>query len=93
MASFAMKHPMNLNMELTDYDPAEKELLLEYMKAVEPNSAGGYVFDCILNTETRIEDVGYEADEYMWSAQDIYHIEHYNAAVTEEFMKHALHAV
>ncbi len=73
-----------------DYSVNDKKKIIAYMKSPEPDTALGLVWDCVEAKETREENVGYEDNTFMWSSQDIYHIEKYNAAVTEDFLKHIL---
>ena len=79
------------NFERTEYDPNIKNAVLQYMKTKgELCEAGGYVDDIITAKETRIEDGGFTDGIFVWSTQDIYHIEKYNASVKDEFIKHVL---
>lgn len=70
------------------YTPEMKDMLIRYMRSIEPNSVAGYVDDCRTGKETRIECAGYEDGDYCWNEQDIYHIEKYNAAVDPGFIEH-----
>lgn len=70
------------------YSANEKQHLLEYMQHFSPDTAGGMVDDCKKGTSTQIPNEGYTDGTYRWSKQDIYHIEHYNAAVKPDFLKH-----
>ena len=67
------------------YTNEEKEKLIDFMKSVEPCAVAGHVYDCIKQEEINIEHVLYENDGFWWTSQDIYHLEKYNAAVTQEF--------
>ena len=73
-----------------NYSPKAKNAILAYMKAGSPYVAGGYVFDCVKCKETEIPGVGYDDGIFSWDSQDIYHIDKYNAAVTNEFYEHVM---
>lgn len=73
---------------VSDYAPETKKMLLDYMKSFEANSAGGLVDDCKTGELVMITNVGYEDEEFMWTTQDIYHIEKYNATVNPDFITH-----
>ena len=73
------------------YEKNTKDLLLKYMKnGGELYAAGGFVDDVITGKSVRIEDGGYRDDQFEWSDQDTYHVEKYDAAVTDEFLEHVL---
>ena len=74
------------------YNNYEKKKLLDYMRSFEPHASIGKVDDCVTRNETKFENVGYEVDGYIWTEQDAYHVEHYNAAVTDEFFETAIEA-
>ena len=78
------------NFVRRDYSDKEKDILLEYMRSFTMNAAGGYIWDCVEGKELRQANVGFEDDTYMWSTQDIYHVENYNAAVKDDFLKRAI---
>ena len=80
------KNPSGFKTE--KYAPEIKDMLLRYMRSIKPNSIAGYVDDCKIMKETRIECAGYEDGDYCWNEQDIYHIEKYDAAVKPEFIEH-----
>ena len=72
-----------------NYDEYTKEMLINYMESVEPNSAGGHVEDFVIGRIIdELEDVGYEDDSYYWSSQGIYHLKKYNLAVEPDFIEH-----
>lgn len=73
--------------DVYSYDEAEKKKLLEYMRSFEPSAVAGLVYDFVTKTQMKQENLGYTDDEFSWSSSDIYHIEKYNAAVSEEFIK------
>ena len=70
-----------------EYEPAKKRAILDYMKSFDPFAVAGMVYDCRTGVKLRTENVGYNDGKFMWSEQDIYHIDKYNASVTEEFLK------
>lgn len=73
------------------YDSNTKKRLIDYMRSINPSSAGGYVEDVFQDDiETSIPDVGYEDEEFFWSEQDIYFIEKYNLAVEKDFLDHVI---
>lgn len=69
------------------YSDDEKKRVLDYMKSKEPDTALGLIWDCVEGKEIRQENVGFEDGEFMWSSQDMYHIEKYDAAVRDDFLK------
>lgn len=91
---FAMKTPTRFDKNPSDfarseYDEQTKKMLISYMESIEPNSAGGYVEDCVTGEiKKSIPDAGYEDDSYIWSTQGIYHLKKYNLAVNPDFIEH-----
>lgn len=73
--------------EVREYGSTEKEQLIAYMHSVEPFAAAGLITDCVTGERLKEEDVGYTDGDYMWTSQDIYHIEKYDAAITDDFYK------
>lgn len=71
--------------EVSQYDSDEKKKIIAYMQAFDPYAASGEIFDCVTGIRLDKEDVGYTDGEFMWTSQDIYHIEKYNAAITNDF--------
>lgn len=67
------------------YTPAEKRKIIDYMNAFDPFAAMGMVEDCVTGKRQKEENVGYSDGTFSWSTQDIYHIEEYNAAITDNF--------
>ncbi len=67
------------------YAPAEKRKIIDYMKSFDPFAAMGMVADCVTGERQNEENVGYTDGVFAWSAQDVYHIEAYNAAIAENF--------
>ena len=79
------------NFKRRAYSDVEKTSLLKYMKTSgDLHAAAGYVDDIVKGIITSIECGGYRDDEYEWSDQDTYHIEKYDAAVTDEFLEHVM---
>lgn len=76
------------------YGLDEKQKLLDYLKSARFNYvAAGYVRDCVTGKETRECIYGYnpgDLGDYSWSSWDIYHIEHYDAKVTDEFFEYVM---
>lgn len=73
--------------DVTEYLPKEKEQIIAYMKSFPPVGIAGRVYDCVKGERTIEENLFYEVDEYIWSSQDIYNIEKYNAALEDVFYK------
>lgn len=72
-----------------DFNKDDKSMIIDYMKnSKEPCGVGGYIDDLKEGKSTQIENAFYEDDIYMWSSQDIYHIENYNAAIDPDFIIH-----
>jgi len=95
MAKFAMYDLLIPDDKLPEfkrreYSDGEKAKLVNYMSSIEPNAAGGYIWDCVQGKEVKELEVGYDDGKYMWSARDIYHLEHYDAAVTDEFFDYVI---
>ena len=91
-----MKEAMKTNQqieaqytEVMEYSSKEKLNLLKYMRAFEPFAVAGKVYDCRTGERLKTENAGYNDGTYIWTEEDIYHIEKYNAAVTEDFLKAA----
>lgn len=94
--TFAMKNhitPFEKSPSLfvkKEYSEGEKKKIVSYMLSIEPDTALGLIWDCVAGKEVRKENVGYQDEEFMWTSQDVYHIEKYNAAVTDQFENHVL---
>ena len=73
-----------------DYGENEKKKLLAYMRGAAIYAVAGLVYDCVLGQWQKEENVGYKDDKFMWSEQDVHHVERYNAAVTDEFLSKAV---
>ena len=80
--------PQNFTTRI--YNRTEKDKILRYMKNAESCAVGGLIFDCHVSDYTKKENRFFEDDLYQWCDQDTYHVEKYDAAVTEEFLKHVL---
>lgn len=79
-----------LRQEYTDY---EKAALFDYFsRFTEPDAAAaGSMRDyCTGESLTGVELVCYSDGLYVWSNEEIYHIEKYNAAVSDEFLEYVL---
>ena len=95
-----MKNPMESSISLFNSEPSkfavreynsrEKKLVIAYMWAFDFYSAGGKIEDCVTGERFEDEDIGFEDGEFGWSTQDIYHIEKYNAAVSDSFLQKVL---
>ena len=89
--SGALKQPITIfenepsKFAVKKYNQAEKNDIVSYMKSFEPFAAMGMVVDCVTGKQQKEENVGYTDGEFVWSSQDIYHIEKYNAAVADKF--------
>ena len=68
------------------YKSEEKKKIIAYMKSFEPNSVAGLIEDCITGERQSEENLGFTDGHFSWSSQDIYHIEKYNAAVSDDFI-------
>jgi len=73
--------------EVRTYEASEKKKLLEYMRSFEFFEVAGLIEDCRTGEELREECLGFNDGTFVWSSQDIYHLERYDAAVCEEFIK------
>ena len=76
--------------ETRQYSVQEKEMMLSYMKSFDAFCIGGLVFDCVLRDSVHIENKSYSDGEYLWCEQDMYHLDKYNAAVTDDFFDHVM---
>lgn len=74
--------------EKRDYTPAEKKKVLDYMKSIEPCASCGRIFDCEKMKDTELENVGFDDGSFIWTSQDRYHVDRYNASVTNAFIDH-----
>lgn len=92
-----MKHAMTNKISMYEENPGgfdvraygetEKKKILEYMRSFDPYAVAGMVYDCKTGKKTKEENVGFNDGLFYWSSQDIYHVERYNASVSEAFMK------
>lgn len=86
---FAMKNSITpfekipSDFERSDYSQSDKKAVLDFMRSIKPCAAGGKVCDCVTGVFQKLENVGYEIDGFIWSTQDIYHIDKYNASVVD----------
>lgn len=82
------------NFPRRKYDSKEKKKLLDYLKSAPFNVAvAAHVKDYVTGKETSIYIAGYDPKElgdYRWFSSDIYHIEHYDARVTDEFFEYVM---
>lgn len=85
--SISMYEPNPTGFEVCKYDPDDKERIIKYMQSYVPYAVAGRITDCVTGERLKKEDVGYTDGEYMWTSQDIYHIQKYNAAVTDGFFQ------
>ena len=95
MAERALTHSItyssnNRDFDRRDYSEDEKKALLEYMAAFKPNAVAGLVFDVVTQEWQKDENLGYTDGTFIWASQDTYHVDKYNAAVTEEFLASAI---
>jgi len=71
------------------YNDDDKKMILDYMRNIaDPCGVGGYIDDCKTGEVVKETNSFYEDDEYVWSKQDIYHIDKYDAAVEPSFIDH-----
>ena len=75
------------------YANSTKDRIVEYMESFEPSSVAGYVDDCKTGEPVMITNSGYNDGEFQWSTQDIYHVKKYNAAVSDEFIRHVMNYI
>lgn len=68
------------------YNPEEKRKIIAYMESFEPFAISGLVNDCVTGESSMKDNLGFTDGVFCWSAQDIYHINKYNAAVRDEFL-------
>ena len=76
------------DFSVTKYDPEEKKMILQYMRSFEVCGVGGHIDDCRTGRSMKETNSFYNDGDYMWSKQDIYHIEKYDAAVDPGFAEH-----
>ena len=82
------QHPIEFAVRA--YSASEKGKLLAYMQSFDPYAAAGRITDCVTGERLRKEDVGYTDGTFMWTSQDVYHIDKYNAAVTNGFLERVM---
>ena len=73
--------------EVRTYEASEKKKILEYMRSFEFFEVAGRVEDCKTGEMLKEENLGFNDGTFIWSSQDIYHLERYDAAACEEFIK------
>ncbi len=73
--------------EVRTYEESEKKKILEYMRSFECFAIAGLIEDCRTGEMTDEENLGFNDGTFVWCSQDIYHLERYDAAVCEEFIK------
>lgn len=74
------------------YDDETKKILVNYLKKKthDEGVVGGSFYDCVTGDKVSIETVERNDGKYVWFDDDTYHIEKYNAAVTDEFLQYVL---
>lgn len=83
--NMSQKNPAGF--EVRTYKESEKKKLLEYMRSFECFAVAGLIEDCKTGEMLNEEDLGFNDGTFIWSSQDIYHLERYDAAACEEFIK------
>ena len=78
--------------ERRKYSENEKKMLIEYMGSGELCGVVGYVDDCVEGKQLDMDNGAYRDEGFVWTTSDMYHIEHYDAAVTDEFISHVMSA-
>ena len=73
-----------------NYNVEEKKALLEYMSAFKPHAVAGLVFDVVTQEWQKDENLGYTDGTFIWTSQDAYHVNKYNAAVKENLLTNAI---
>lgn len=74
------------------YSGEEKKKILNFMRKFDCFAVAGLVYDCVKGDCLGMENLGYTDGEFVWSSQDIYHLEKYDAAVTDQFFSKVLSA-
>ena len=84
----AEEHPTDFVRRV--YSEEEKNELVQFLRKGELCGVGDFVNDCVTGAKTSLEDVAYRKDGYLWTTAELYHIEKYNAAVTDDFLQHVI---
>ena len=72
------------------YEQDAKSELLKYMRSFDACAIAGLMHDPVSGERFKEENLGFTDGVYCWSSQNIYDIEKYNFAVSEEFMRAAI---
>ena len=73
------------------YDEQTKKAILKYLRSYEPVAfSTAKVFDYIAEKETDVQAVLYTDGEYKWYESEVYHFEHYDLRLNDEFIEYVL---
>lgn len=73
------------------YDEQTKKTILKYLRSHEPVAfSTARVFDCMAEKETDVQDVLYTDGEYEWYESEVYHFEHYDLRLNDDFIEYVL---
>lgn len=73
------------------YDEQTKKTILKYLRSYEPVAfSTARVFDYITEKETDVQAVLYTDGEYKWYESEVYHFEHYDLRLNDDFIEYVL---
>lgn len=83
----------DIKMHTRKYTANDKNKILSFMCGCDPVAVGGYVRDAITKEDSRILNIAYIKDDFIFGEKDIYHLKKYDAAVTDEFYDHVMKGI
>ncbi len=91
--AFATYHRKD-DIKARNYDPADKEALLSYMRSFRYKAVAAGFFDDVVTGEMKIgvDYLAFDDGTFSWTSRDTYHVEHYDLAPCDEFLAAALAA-
>lgn len=80
------------DLRARNYNPADKEALLSYMRSFRYKAVAAGFFDDAVTGDMKIgiDYLAFDDGTFSWTSRDTYHVEHYNLAPCDEFLDRAL---
>ncbi len=86
MKAIVKKAISSADFPKANYSAIDKQKLLEHLRSFDILCTGGLVYDYVINEDTSVENICYTNGEYTWQEEELYHIEKYDAALSDEFL-------
>ena len=82
------------DLRARNYNPADKEALLSYMRSFRYKAVAAGFFDDAVTGDMKIgiDYLAFDDGTFSWTSRDTSHVEHYDLAPCDEFLAAALAA-